>query len=645
MRRRSLASVSVLGCLVLVTASAPSLAAGAEAAAVAPRPRPQVRVDQHGYTPGEIKHAHLMTGQRVRNATFEVVNAHHSVVMSGQVPNKPVDGWNRRYHAVYDLNFSRVHKPGRYRIEVSSPATASSPWFRIMSTKQMFNTLLRDGVSFDQLQRDGAKVIAGDLDRKPSHLTDAKADVYSWPTMAKGSDLITDKNLHRIGGPVDVEGGWFDAGDYLKFTHTSAYNDVLLFVSARLAGHAAPKSVMREARYGLQWLQKMWDAKERMLYIQVGVGSGNRAGTFYGDHDRWRLPQADDKDHRHIDRFISHRPVFTAAAPGDLISPNLVGRVSASFALAAQADAKSNPSRAKRELHQAELIYSRADTASPPHPLVTALPHAFYPESTWHDDMELGAAEIARAALALGQPSDHYISDAAKWARGYIRHETGDTLNLYDTSALAHAELASLLPAKAAKTRLAVTGKALRNDMRRQLRGAVHHAAHDPFSAGAPYDEFDVNSHTFALIATAGLYRRAFGSHQFDNFATRQRNWLLGGNPWGVSMMVGVGSRFPQCMQHQIANIKGTTNGGDPVATGAVVNGPNNASIFSGGLGGIQSGMVKCPPPPGHQFGAFDGRHSRFVDDVRSWQTDEPALDMTGAAIIAAAAQLVAHRH
>jgi endoglucanase len=52
--------------------------------------------------------------------------------------------------------------------------------------------------------------------------------------------------------------------------------------------------------------------------------------------------------------------------------------------------------------------------------------------------------------------------------------------------------------------------------------------------------------------------------------------------------------------------------------------------------------MVKCPPPPGRQFDAFDGRHSRYVDDVRSWQTNEPALDMTGAAIIASAAQLAA---
>ena len=65
--------------------------------------------------------------------------------------------------------------------------------------------------------------------------------------------------------------------------------------------------------------------------------------------------------------------------------------------------------------------------------------------------------------------------------------------------------------------------------------------------------------------------------------------------------------------------------------------------LFGGGLGGFQDGMVRCPghgAPPAVPAGRYDGSGSVYLDDVRSWQTDEPALDMTGAAIIAAAAQL-----
>ena len=37
--------------------------------------------------------------------------------------------------------------------------------------------------------------------------------------------------------------------------------------------------------------------------------------------------------------------------------------------------------------------------------VVTALPHAFYPESSWRDDMEWAAAELALAGQALATPA------------------------------------------------------------------------------------------------------------------------------------------------------------------------------------------------------------------------------------------------
>ncbi|MEO6511236.1 MAG: hypothetical protein ABIO16_09610 [Nocardioides sp.] len=53
--------------------------------------------------------------------------------------------------------------------------------------------------------------------------------------------------------------------------------------------------------------------------------------------------------------------------------------------------------------------------------------------------------------------------------------------------------------------------------------------------------------------------------------------------------------------------------------------------------GCFQDGMRHCSRP---DYAAYDGQGSRYVDDVRAWQTDEPALDMTAAAILAAAAVL-----
>jgi endoglucanase len=341
---------------------------------------------------------------------------------------------------------------------------------------------------------------------------------------------------------------------------------------------------------------------------------------------------------------VSHRAVFRAAPPHKRISPNLVGRVSAAFALAAVADARDHPRRARHELTKAKLLFARAATRHPPKQLVTALPHAFYPEDSWQDDMELGAAEIALASRRLGGQARPYVVASGHWARAYIRSRYGDTLNLYDTSALAHAALVNAL-SRTGMSGLAVSRADLMRDIQHQLETGVSRSRRDPFASGVIYDNFDANSHAFALVATAAIYHRLSGPHHssYDRFATSWRNWLLGENPWGVAAMVGIGQTFPHCMQHQIANLEGSTDGSRPLDVGAVVNGPNDARIFAGGLGGYQDGMVHCPGTA-DPFKPFNGRGSRYVDDVRSWQTDEPALDMTGAAIIAAAEQLAAHR-
>jgi hypothetical protein len=189
-----------------------------------------------------------------------------------------------------------------------------------------------------------------------------------------------------------------------------------------------------------------------------------------------------------------------------------------------------------------------------------------------------------------------------------------------------------------------VTRHDLARNLRSQILRGVRHARHDVFGAAASVDEFDVNSHTFGLVASVGLYDALTHTHRFQRFAAQQRAWLLGGDPWGVTAMVGVGHTFPNCMQHQVANLSGTLDGRPPLDVGAVVNGPNGKGNFEGGLGGFQTGMRHCTSAA-RQLTRFDGHGSRYVDDVRAWQTDEPALDMTGSAIIAAAAQLHLHPH
>ncbi|MGV9305210.1 glycoside hydrolase family 9 protein [Nonomuraea sp. NPDC003727] len=557
-----------------------------------------IRVDQVGFAPDEAKHAYLMTGGRP--APFTVIDARGRPVLNGTA-GRDLGAWNAAYRHVYDLDLTRLRKPGSYRITSGGLTSAE---FTIAPSAALALPASKI-VTFFGGQRDGGR----------RHANDRAAQVYDWPAFT-GPDTDQIKGeLTRIGGPVDVEGGWFDAGDYLKFTHILAYVDTLLWAARRDGGPVVDPRLKSEALHGLKYLDKMWDGTTRTLYIQVGVGAGNAEGTFVGDHDIWRLPETDDSSR---EKYIRNRPVFRAAPPGEPISPNLAGRTAAAFALAAQVE--PDRKRAQSWLDKAAEIYAMAKTTDVGR-LVTSLPHAFYPESVWRDDMELGGAELALAAQRLGDPrAAQWLEQAQHWATEYIAKDTGDTLNLYDVSALAHADLIRAgAPIKGA----------LVADLKAQLEIGAARAAKDPFRAGAAYDAFDSVPHAFGLAATSRLYRSVTGDRGYDAFGTQQRGWALGANPWGVSFVQGVGDNSISCPHYQISNLTGRP------ATGAVVNGPNAASLFDDGLGDHFEEMAKCPADGVDRYEQFTGRGSRFVDDVRSWQASEPADDFAAIAFYA----------
>ncbi|MFL6184555.1 MAG: glycoside hydrolase family 9 protein, partial [Actinomycetes bacterium] len=376
-------------------------AAGSPAAGAAPPTiRGHVRVDQVGYATGEAKRAFLLAEAPAGGARFAVVDAGGRTALSGRVGPR-TGGWNGRSRAVHRIDFSGLRRPGRYRIVVDGLA-APSPAFRVASRQALFRGLVADTVRFFQVQRDGAHV-PRQLDRKPSHLTDRHATVYATPVFEGDGGDVPAAPLRPIGGPVDVEGGWFDAGDFVKFTHATAYSVAELLVVQR-GLHRRSRALAAEARHGLRWLDKVWDERHRVLYAQVGLGTGSERFGFVGDHDVWRLPEADDAlsvRPGDAEYFIKYRPVFRAAPPGARISPNLAGRVAAAFALGAQVEAGHDRRRARALLHEAASVFAMAKTTRVGE-LVTAFPHAYDPEDSWEDDMEFGAVELALAARRLG---------------------------------------------------------------------------------------------------------------------------------------------------------------------------------------------------------------------------------------------------
>ncbi|HKV42424.1 MAG TPA: glycoside hydrolase family 9 protein, partial [Blastocatellia bacterium] len=425
---------------------------------------------------------------------------------------------------------------------------------------------------------------------------------------------------------------------YLKFVETHSYTVSLMLIGIKdfpdEMGPGSASDFTAEAKFGLDWLLKMWDDATRTLYYQVGVGEAN--ARFAGDHDIWRLPQADDgmggSDPRF--KYIRNRPVFAAGKSNSAISPNLAGRLASDFALAFQVFKATQPSFAMQCLLSAEHIY---DLANIRHPggLLTVAPFDFYPETEWRDDLELGATELFNAlqgagmSLPDGLPHTDplfYLRSAARWANAYITgpNDAADTLNLFDVSGLAHFELYRALGRAGNPPDLPVGQSALLADLKKQLDGAVRLSQADPFGYGTPWNQSDSATRGVALSIMANEYDFLTGTTTYAPFGERWLDAVLGANAWGTSFITGAGSVFPFCMQHQVANLAGSTGGATPILMGALVEGPN-----SSGSSGLVDGMVTCPPDGGNRYAEFDGNGAVFIDDVQSFATVEPAIDLT----------------
>ncbi len=589
-----------------------------------------VRVNQVGYPANGSKRAYLMASGVETGATFAVKNSGGTTLLSGPI-GANLGSWSNSYPDVYALDFSTVTAAGTYTITVSGPIAASSPTFKIDSAANVYSTPLSNSLFFYQNERDGPNFIASPLRTAAGHVNDQSATVYITPSTNNNGRFSGDLKPVSPATVIDASGGWWDAGDYLKFVQTTSYTLGVLLIGARDFPNqmgAGSSDFTAEGKFGLDWMQHMWDDNNKVLYYQVGIGNGNSQTV--SDHDIWRLPQADDTyggcTSRY--RYICHRPVFISPAsvnssgqvqPNALISPNLAGRVAADFALCYHAYRTSNTAYANQCLLSAEHIFDLANTA-PSGNLLTVIPFSFYPESEWRDDLEWGAVELYFAlqgatGLPTGLPHTdpiYYLQQAAHWANAYITgpNDAADTLNLYDVTGLAHFELyrALALAGNPNGTGLETNQAALLADLQKQLNKAIAQSGTDPFGFGCG-------------IAPA-------------DYANRQLANILGANAWGTSLIVNDGSTFPLCMQHQVTNLVPMPPNGPPFLSGAAVEGPNSFAAK-----GTLTGMVACPPNGVDVFAQFNSK-AVYKDFVQSYSTVEPAIDLTASSPLAFAWQI-----
>jgi hypothetical protein len=408
-----------------------------------------------------------------------------------------------------------------------------------------------------------------------------------------------------VGGPrngrhVDASGGWHDAGDYLKFVETTGYVTGLLATACDhyvethpdLAGKRSLQVVLQYLRFGLEWLLKMHPSPKE-FYYQVGDEH---------DHDTWRLPEADSPAKN---KNWKPRPIFFG------VGANLAGRVAASFAIAARLYKTSDPAFAARCLRAAQTAYQLGYDHRK---VVTTNPFDFYPEKTWADDMEWGAAQLYRTTQR-----GMYLDQALAFSKQ--AGPAGEAPNVYSAHLFAHAALYRHAPT-ADKARLLGY---IRSDVEK-----VRKYADNPYALAAPLIWGTAEAACGAALLCR-IYAKLAGEPGYLTLAKRQRDFVLGCNPWNISFVVGAGTHYPLYPHHQIANLRNME------LTGALVGGPTSMSLFR--EQGIKLDQTDFETEAQGPSLDPDQPNQRAVyhDAVQDYVTNEPANDYTAKFLLMAA--------
>ena len=221
----------------------------------APSGTAYIRLNQVGYESGPVR-AYLITETAQSGSTFTVKRSNGEAAFSGAVGSSGAT-WGK--YKVYPMDFT-ILTAGNYALSVSGPQKASSS-FRVDTPVQLYVHPLNNALRFFQDQRDGSDYIPSALRTAPAHLNDQRGSVYRPPEFGWFGRIKGD--LVPTGAVVDASGGWWDAGDSLKFVHTASYTEALMLVGMRdfphqMGSDSSMSNFVQEARFGLDWLQRMW---------------------------------------------------------------------------------------------------------------------------------------------------------------------------------------------------------------------------------------------------------------------------------------------------------------------------------------------------------------------------------------------------
>jgi len=570
-----------------------------------------VRINQLGYRPADVKIA-VGLGREELAAKFQVIDAKsEKVAFEGDARHISEQWGEFEEHA--ELDWSALDREGEYYVLFGE---AKSPKFRI-----------------------GAAAYAEMPDQLLEFMRQQRCGYNPWlDEVCHPFDGRTADGPLPAGTYIDARGGWHDAGDQLKYLLTGSNATAQMLLAYKLVadgggddsrnaaatkfsdrvnewGQPRPNDipdVLDEARWGLDWMLRLHPTPE-VLYHQVADDR---------DHAGWKLPHKENVDYGWGPG--SYRVVYSAEGKPQGLKQyksesdgvaNLAGRYAAAMALGYQIwkdDAQLRP-YADRLLRAGTEVYAMGKAKEGVQQGNSYGAPYRYAETTWADDMEWGAAELYRAT-----GDKRYLEDAKRYATlaatsGWFGEEQIGHYQYYPFMNVGHFRLYDLVDDE---FRAKLAGY-----YRDQIEVCIKRSAENPYRVGAPFI-WCSNNLAVALATQCELYERMTGDTRYREFAAKQRDWLLGRNPWGFSMFTEIpaGGKYPTDVHlFAIGLMKRPVRGG-------LVDGPVANSIFSS-----LKGVSITEPDP---LAAFQDERGVYHNDIQDYSTNEPTMDGTASAIL-----------
>lgn len=560
-----------------------------------------VRINQIGYLPEATKVAVFMSNEAVQVNGFELVDAFAGEAVWRSDAVRPM-GALGQMKTTCRLDFSALKTDGAYYIKVlSSGGETRSEIFPI-------NPKVYDGaadfvLNYMRQQRCGWNPFFKDSCHRKDGI------IVGHPDPKKDSTFL------------DVTGGWHDASDCLQYTTTSAnaiYQMMFAYQSNPEAfsdnhladgtpGRNGIPDIIDEIYWGLKWLDKM-NPEPGEMYNQIADDR---------DHVGMRVPNDDQADYGWGKG--EYRPVwFCSGEPqqrgkrGDKNKTTGVastaGKFASDFAFGAEILKPFYPEFAEKIGAKAQAAYDAGVAKPGVCQTASVVSPYIYEEDNWVDDMELAAYEMFRRT-----GDKKYRTEAIEYARRepvtpWMGADSARHYQWYPFMNMGHYRIAKNFGGK-------VSAEFIRN-IRSGIQRVYERGKDHPFMFGIP-GIWCSNNLTSAMLTQCILYRELTGDTTYQEMEGSLRDWLLGCNPWGVSMIVELpkGGIFPTQPHSFIINYKmGNTTGG-------LVDGPVYATIFGSLLGIRTDGGVN--------YEEFQPGDLVYHDSTHDYSTNEPTMDGT----------------